>query len=132
MRAVLATLLLAAFGAGCIAAEPGKETENPSQRMACTELEGLTFRGGIDNARLVAFVADDAEYSTYTETSADGTQSMGLAQCIVEGNINVIYIDGATDHYSARAEVPSSSSPATGGVFLQWTDGQTLVSPIER
>jgi hypothetical protein len=125
MRAVLATLVLLG---GCLAAEPGKDTQNASQRKACSELEGLTFQGGVNNAQVVTFVADDAEYSTYTETAADGTQSIGLAQCITAGATNIIYIDGATDHWSARADVPNTA----GGMFLQWTDGQTLVANIDR
>jgi hypothetical protein len=125
MRAVLATLLLTTVG--CIAAEPGqdKDTET-AQRKACSDLEGLTFQGGLGNSQLVAFVADDAEYSTYTETAADGTQSIGLAQCISAGFTNVIYLDGTADHWSARADLTNTA----GGMVLQWTDGQTLVAPL--
>jgi hypothetical protein len=126
MRSALALVLLA-FGAGCIAAEPGKgkDTET-SPRKACTELEGLTFVGGPGNGESVAFATDDAEYSTYTETAPDGTQSIGLAQCDTVGLINLIFIDGATDRHGARAETPNTA----GGMFLLWTDGQTLVAPF--
>lgn len=120
MRAVLAMSVLVA---GCIAAEPGKETPSASPRKACTELEGLTFSSPV-GPQSVAFVTDDVEYSTYTETAADGTQSMGLAQCITANNTNIIYIDGATDHWSARADVP----PAGTDIYLQWTDGHSLTA----
>ncbi|GEM_PF-6946740 len=120
MRAVLAMFALVA---GCIAAEPGKETPSASPRKACTELEGLTFSSPI-GAQSVAFVTDDAEYSTYTETAPDGTQSMGLAQCITTSTTNIIYIDGATDHWSARADVPSTGTD----IYLQWTDGHSLTA----
>ena len=129
MRSLLALIVLTS---GCIAAEPGKgkDTET-AQRKACTDLEGLTFQGGpVESgiAQSVAFVADDAEYSTYTETAVDGTQSIGLAQCISAGSTTVIYVDGVTDHWSARADIPNTA----GGMFLQWTDGATLVAPIDR
>ncbi len=122
MRSLLALIVLTS---GCIAAEPGSGKDMATtQRRACTELEGLTFQGA-SNAQLVAFAADDAEYSTYTETQADGTQSMGLAQCINAGNTTVIYIDGITDHWSARADLPTA-----GGMYLQWTDGQTFAARL--
>ena len=115
-RAVLSMLLLTA---GCIAAEPpGKEAESASQRKACSELEGHAFAS---NGVQVAFAADDAEYSTYTVTAADGTQSLGLAQCVFAGSRGVIYVDGATDHWAARAELGSE-------LQLVWLDGRTLTA----
>lgn len=121
MRAVLAFALLA----GCIAAEPGKETENASARKACTDLEGRAFHGA--GAQVVSFVADDAEYSTYTETTADGAQSMGIAQCLtVNGTTSVIYLDGAIDHYSARVDVRNADTAPE--LFVRWTDGRLLTS----
>ncbi|MFN0250180.1 MAG: hypothetical protein ACKV2T_25070 [Kofleriaceae bacterium] len=129
MRSALALILPALLGgAGCIAAEPGrgKDTET-SPRKACTELEGLTFVGGPGNGESVTFATDDAEYSTYTETAPDGTQSIGLAQCDSVGLTNLIFIDGATDRHGARADLPNSAS----GMFLTWSDGQTLVAFID-
>lgn len=122
MRAVPALLVLLA---GCIAAESGQgvTTEN-TQRKACADLEGLSFQGHIENSQLVAFNPDDAEYSIYVETAADGTQSMGLAQCISTGQTTIIYLDGATDRYSARVDV----RPGTPQTYLRWADGSTLVS----
>jgi hypothetical protein len=120
MRAVLLFVLVA----GCIAAEPGKDTGTTSQRKACTELEGRTFVGGVNHTQLVSFVAEDAEYSTYTETTAEGAQSTGIAQCITANATDIIYIDGAIDHYSARADVRNDD----GEMFLQWTDGRQLTS----
>lgn len=120
MRVVLVMPLLVA----CIASEPGTETPNATQRKACSELEGLTFQSGLaQGTRAVTFNADDAEYSTYTAT-ADGAQAIGLAQCISVGATTIIYVDGATDHWSARADVSNTAS----GIHLRWVDGATLLA----
>jgi hypothetical protein len=122
MRVVPALLVLVA---GCIAAEPGQGVMTEStQRKACTDLEGLSFQGHIENSQLVAFNPDDAEYSIYVETAADGAQSMGLAQCISTGQTTIIYLDGAIDRYSARVDV----RPGAPQTYLRWTDGSTLVA----
>jgi hypothetical protein len=120
MRAVLALAILLA---GCIAAEPGKETENASARKACVELEGRTFQSGVQT---VSFVADDAEYSTYTETTPEGAQSTGIAQCVSVSGTNVIYLDGSIDHIGARADLRNPESGSE--MFLRWTDGHLLTS----
>jgi hypothetical protein len=124
MRAVAMLVLILASGAGCIAAEPGKETQNASARKACSDLEGLTFQVGVPSPQTVTFVADDAEYSTYSEVTDDGTQNVGLAQCIDAGPTNIIYLDGAIDHHSARADLRSNTTQ----IYLQWSDGRWLVS----
>lgn len=113
MRVVVPMLVLVA---GCLAAEPGKD-ETVTHRTACTLLEGRTFQGS--NGAVVAFVADDAEYSTWTEST---TQSMGIAQCLAVKGTTIVYLDGEIDHYSARVDIRD------GEHVLQWSDGSRLVS----
>ena len=126
MRPVLAMLATTvAFGVGCIAAEPGAGTDSTSssRRNACEALEGLSFVG--PEGQVIAFAPDDLEYTTYTETAADGTSSIGLVQCLDAGYTFFLFTDGATDRWSARADI--SFNPSL--VFLTWTTGQMLTSP---
>jgi hypothetical protein len=118
MRAV--PLLSLCLFAGCIASEPGKGTSQ-RQIRACSELEGAAFANG--STQRITFSPDDADYSTYEQTTAESTQT-GLVQCEVVGSTTLLYVDVVADRHNARVDYPNSA----GGPFLSWTDGATLVA----